>query len=156
MCLCLCLCFLFLHKARRSSNSHTSKARAKNFRVPQKGGGVPHNTAKTREAPHNPHSVIGRQRHHMIPFSSKAPQQPPHNLPTNRSNNTSQTIIKYQEYTINSPGRVDNLQFLAPVGHNQNIETVSQQSKSDRIHKHEHHSQGPYHASSTDNHPLYQ
>ena len=28
---------LFLLKARRSSNSHTSKARAKNFRVPQKG-----------------------------------------------------------------------------------------------------------------------
>ena len=97
--LCLCLCFLFLPiKARRSSNSHTSKARAKNFRVPQKGGGVPHNTAKTREAPHNPHSAIGRQRHHMIPFSSKAPQQPPHNLPTNRSNNTSQKII----ITINS------------------------------------------------------
>ena len=102
----------------------------------KKGGGVPHNTAKTREAPHNPHSAIGRQRHHMIPFSSKAPQQPPHNLPTNRSNNTSQTIIKYQEYTINSPAHspIYHEQVQASYPHIQHV--VSSQSEANSLYNH--------------------
>ena len=73
--------FLFLHKARQiTSNSHTSKARVKNFRVPR---GSTH-TAK-------PHTNITTCHVTLISYSPKEPQQPPHNLPTTLVHNSTNT-----------------------------------------------------------------
>ena len=64
---------LFLHKARQiTSNSDTSKARAKNFRVPEEGEGEFH-TAKPEKPHTTPHTqtTLNSETHPTKPLQTK-------------------------------------------------------------------------------------
>ena len=84
--------FLFLNKARQiTSNSHTSKARVKNFRMPRGSTHTakPHTNITTCHQKTTPPSAFITSVSFPPSFFAKRTTAPLHNLPTNRSNNTS-------------------------------------------------------------------
>ena len=117
--------FLFLHKARQiTSNSHTSKARAKNFRVPEEGEGGFH-TAKPEKPHTTPHTqtTLNSETHPTKPLQTKEQQSNIRRIHVAIVQSNSKkinnypfpppSVVHYQSYTERARPHLGHLLLLA-------------------------------------------